>query len=136
MDFEGLKAVMKEARWGYLATTNGKRPGVRPMGGCGWFGKEFWCATGLKDSKTQDIKEVPYVEYCFSDKEGRHVRLFGKCEVSTDVEKKGKLLELHPVLKQYVGDANNPDYVVLILRPESVRFMDSEDMQYREVSLD
>ncbi|MCD6328121.1 pyridoxamine 5'-phosphate oxidase family protein [bacterium] len=136
MNFEELKAFMKESHWGYLATTDGKRASVRPMSGCGWFGKEFWCATGMKDAKTDDIKKTPYVEYCFSDKEGRHVRLSGKCIISTEKADKQKLLDFMPILKQYVGDADSPDYIVLRLIPDSIRLMGPTDMKYTEVSLD
>ncbi len=136
MNFEELKSFMKQVGWGFLATTNGDRASVRPMGGGCWFGKEFWCATGLKDAKTADIKKAPYVEYCFADKEGKHVRLSGKCVVSTDRADKEKLLDFMPAMKQYVGDADNPDYVVLRLTPERIRYMGSDDMQYTEVSLD
>ena len=136
MNFDELKAFMKEAGWGFLATSNGERASVRPMGGCDWFGKEFWCATGLKDAKTADIKKVPDVEYCFAAKDGRHVRLAGKCTISTDKADKQELLDRMPSMKQYVGDADNPDYVVLRLRPERARYMSLDAMQYAEVSLD
>jgi len=136
VNFEEVKAFMKEVGWGFLATTNGDRASVRPVGGCGWFGKEFWCATGLKDAKTVDIEKVPHVEYCFADKEGKHIRLSGKCSVSTEKADKQELLDLLPVMKQYVGDADNPDYVVLRLKPERIRYMGSDEMQYKEVSLD
>ena len=33
MDFEGIKTFIKDTGWGYLATTDGERPAVRPMGG-------------------------------------------------------------------------------------------------------
>ncbi|MBN1592135.1 MAG: pyridoxamine 5'-phosphate oxidase family protein [Candidatus Coatesbacteria bacterium] len=136
MNFDELKALMERARWGYLATTDGERPGVRPMGGCGWFGKEFWCATGMKDDKTQDIKKRPHIEYCFCDDKGMHVRLSGKCEISTDKDDKRKLLDFMPMLKDYVGDADNPDYIVLRLKPEKIRLMDMNSMKYEDVSID
>jgi len=136
MDFTGLKEFMAKTGWGYLATTDGELPGVRPMGGCAWVGKEFWCATGDPTAKVDQLRRVPYAEYCFANANGDHVRLFGKCVVSTDLAEKEKLLELRPGLRNYVKDASDPHYVVIKMTPELVRFMEMTEMAYKEVSLD
>jgi len=136
MDFDGIKAFIKDAGWGYLATTNGQRPAVRPMGAVAWIGGEFCCATGAKDAKTEDVKNRPHVEYCFADKEGRHVRMLGTCEISTDTELRAKLIEIYPFLGKFFKGPDDPEYVVLKMKPTSVRFIGSKDMKYDEIPID
>ena len=136
MDFEGIKTFIKDTGWGYLATTDGERPAVRPMGAVAWIGDEFCCATGAKDSKTVDVSKHPQVEYCFADKEGKHVRMQGTCRISTKAEPKAKLIELYPFLGKYFKGPDDPNYVVLCMKPERIRFMGEGSMEYDEVPID
>ena len=45
MSLEMVKKFTAEVGWGFLATSDGKKVGVRPMGSCVWMDKELWCAT-------------------------------------------------------------------------------------------
>ena len=59
MSMDRVKSLMRDARWGTLATTNGKTVGVRPMGGWAWFGTELWCATsGASDSSSTVLVKI------------------------------------------------------------------------------
>ena len=84
MNIEEVMKFMKEVGWGTLATTDGQKVGVRPMGGWAWNENELWCATAEASDKITQLKKVPYAEYCFCDAEGKHVRIAGPCTISTD----------------------------------------------------
>ncbi len=135
MSMEKVRALMKEAGWGDLATTDGERAFVRPMGGWAWVGEELWCATGADSDKVAQLKTKPHAEYCFTDKQGRHVRISGPVTVSTDQDDKDKLYALVPALKEHIADPKSPQYVVLRMHVERARLMDSHDLQYTEVAL-
>jgi len=70
MSFETVKNFMKEVGWGFLATSDGKKVGVRPIGSCVWMGSELWAATRAGSEKIAQLRKVPYAECCFSDRDG------------------------------------------------------------------
>ena len=132
MNVDEVKAFMKEVGWGYLATTDGEKVGVRPMGGWAWVEGELWCASGKPSDKVAQLEKVPHAEYCFCSKDGRHARIAGSCTVSTDQEDKSTLYELVPALKDHISDPTSPEYVVLRLKPDRIR-MTTTDMSYTEI---
>ena len=134
MSMDRVKSLMKETGWGTLATTNGKTVGCRPMGGWAWFGEELWCATSGASDKVAQLRAVPYAEYCFCKPEGEHVRIAGPCSISTDNDAKLKLYQAVPLLKNYIQDPSDPDYVVIRMKPDRVRII-QKDMAYEEVTL-
>ena len=136
MSMEEVKEFMREVGWGALATTDGEKVGVRPMGGWAWIGSELWCASGSSSDKIAHLRKVPYASYCFASPEGKHVRIAGPCTVSTENGDKRSLYDANPILRNFVQDPASPEYVVIRLRPEAIRFMRSMDMTYSEIKLD
>ncbi len=134
MSMDRVKSLMKEVGWGTLATTDGKTVGARPMGGWAWFGEELWCATSGASEKVAQLKAVPYAEYCFCKPDGEHVRLAGPCSISTDNDDKLKLYQAVPLLKNYIANPADPDYVVIRMKPDRIRII-QKDMTYQEVTL-
>ena len=135
MNFEEVLKVMKEAVSGFLATTDGERAAVRPMGGWAWVGKELWCATGAKSAKVAEIQKRPWVEYCFADKAWNHVRITGTTTVSSEDADKKKLYDLVPLLKNYISDPKSPEYAVLRTKVEGIRYASATDTGYTDVVL-
>ena len=133
MDMEDVTKLMKEAGWGFLATTDGKNVGVRPMGGWAWMEGEIWCASFKASEKVSQLQSVPYAEYCFCDKDAKHVRIAGPCTISSDNDDKARLYTAKPVLKDYIKDPTSPEYVVIRLKPENIRMMDPSDLKYRTI---
>jgi len=133
MSMEEVKSFMREVGWGDLATTDGEKVGIRPMGGWAWIGSELWCATGASSEKIAHLRKIPYASYCFANQEGKHVRISGPCTVSTQNDDKRRLYDANPMLKNHIPDPTAPDYVVIRLRPDSIRFMKSMDMVYSEI---
>jgi uncharacterized pyridoxamine 5'-phosphate oxidase family protein len=135
MTLETVKDFMKDAGWGFLATSDGKKVGVRPMGSCVWMGSELWAATRKGSEKTLQIKKIPYAEYCFSNSEGKHVRIAGSCIISTDNGDKLKLYEAVPVLRKYYKDPSTPEYVVIRMKPDRIRFMPQAGKGYEDIEV-
>jgi len=135
MNFQTVEDFMKEVGWGFLATSDGKKVGIRPMGSCVWIGNELWSATRAGSDKTVQLGKVPYAEYCFSDSQGKHVRIAGPCTISTDNSDKLKLYEAVPVLKKYYKDPSSPEYVVIRMKPERIRLMAQTGRGYENIEV-
>jgi len=135
MNIEQVKEFIKQLDWGFLATTDGRKVGVRPMGGLSWRDNELLCATFASSDKVAQLKKIPYAEYCFCDSTGRHVRIAGPCTISTDNAEKLWLYKAVPGLKDYISDPASPDYVVIKMTPDNIRFTEATDMTYTQVKL-
>ncbi len=135
MNLEELKQFTKQVGWGFLATTDGRKVGVRPMGGLMWKDNCLLCATSKKSDKVAQLAKVPYAEYCFCDSAGKHVRIAGPCSISADNAEKLLLYNAVPELKDYISDPASPDYVVIKMTPDNIRCMESADMKYSQVKL-
>jgi uncharacterized pyridoxamine 5'-phosphate oxidase family protein len=135
MSLETVKKFMTEVGWGFLATSDGSEVGVRPIGSCVWMGNELWAATRDGTEKVLQIREVPYAEYCFSDIEGKHVRIAGHCTISTNNDDKLKLYEAVPILKKYYKDPSDPKYVVIRMKPQRIRLMAEAGKGYEDIEV-
>jgi len=90
----------------FLATTDGKKPHVRPLGfvmDCG--GKLAFCTSNQKDMCKQ-IAANPNVEICCLDDKCNTLRICGKAVFATSEETQRKALEVMPSLGDLysVGD--------------------------------
>ena len=135
MSLETVKNFMKEVGWGLLATSDGNKVGVRPMGSCVWMGNELWAATTDGTEKIIQLRKVPHAEYCFSNSEGKHVRIAGLCTISTNNDDKLKLYEAVPILKNYIKDPAEPTYVVIRMKPERIRLMAEAGKGYKDIEV-
>jgi len=135
MNFEELKQFINQVGWGYLATTDGRIVGVRPMSGLVWKDSQLLCATGTASDKVLQVGKVPYGEYCFCDTAGRHVRIAGPCKIITDNAEKLWFYNQSPHLKDYVSDPASPEYVLIKMSPDNVRVMDPADRKYEQVKM-
>ena len=135
MNLEELKQFIKQVGWGMLATTDGQKVGVRPMGGFAWKENQLLCATFASSDKVAQLGKVPYAEYCFYDSIGKHVRIAGPCSISTDNAEKLWLYKTVPGLKNHIADPASPDYVIIKMTPDNIRAMETTDMMYKQVKL-
>jgi general stress protein 26 len=135
MTLDELKQFIKQVGWGFLATTDGRIVGVRPMGGLRWKDNQILCATFAASDKVAQLQKVPYGEYCFCDYAGKHVRIAGPCSISTDNVEKLWLYNQVPGLKDYIPEPTSPDYVVIKMSPDNIRAMESPDMKYSQIEL-
>jgi uncharacterized pyridoxamine 5'-phosphate oxidase family protein len=104
---------------GYLATTDGDQPRVRPI--LLWFANQegfYFCGLAPKQMWKQ-IEANPKVEVCFynnaPDPGGwRVLRVSGEAEFLDDLALKAKALEDRPFYKRYgTGQPDDPTYPVM-----------------------
>lgn len=134
MNLDDVKVFISTIPWGMLATSDGRKVGVRPMSGLAWNRNELWCATMISSDKVAQIKRVPQAEYCFCNADGRHVRIAGPCSVSTDNAEKLWLHNAVPALKDYFPDPAASNYVVIKMIPDNIR-LTNPDFTYSQVEL-
>jgi len=134
MNLEDVKNFTKQVPWGMLATSDGRKVGVRPISGHAWNQNQLWCATIASTDKVAQLKKVPHAEYCFCDASGKHVRIAGRCTISTDNAEKLWLHKAIPALKDYIADPASPDYVVIKMIPDNIR-VTNPDFTYGQVEL-
>ena len=135
MTFAELKNFMKEVRWGALATTDGKKVSVRPMGSLAWVGKELWCGAEKGQEKISQLAKVPFAEYCFASPDGEHVRISGPCRVSTSDEDKVKLFSLVLSLHKFYETPYDKAFVVLRMRPTKIQQFIHKTYEYKNIKI-
>ena len=120
-----------------LATVDHEgRPRVRPVSPLRNDGFTVWVASIRSSNKTAEIEGNAAVELCYMDEGHDQVRISGVAEAIDDRETKLELWEATPLLKQYLGSVDNPEFVLYRVRPERVRFMREWALEYFEVALD
>ena len=134
MNLDDVKVFVSMIPWGMLATSDGRKVGVRPMSGMAWNRNELWCATIASSDKVAQIKRVPQAEFCFCNADGHHARIAGACMVSTDNADKLWLWNAVPALKDYFPDPAAANYVVIKMTPDNIRIT-NPDFTYSHVEL-
>ncbi|MEK6235508.1 MAG: hypothetical protein N2C14_12440, partial [Planctomycetales bacterium] len=77
----------------------------------------------------------PKVELCYMDQGHNQVRLTGVAEVVTDRAVLQKIWDANPLLRQYLGDVDNPELILYRVVPSRVRYMREWALEYYEVPL-
>jgi general stress protein 26 len=128
--------VIQSDRAPILATIDGNQPRLRPVSPVRQDGFTIYVANLRGYHKTQEIAANPKVELCYLDEHHDQVRITGIAEILTD----RKLLELiwddNPLLRQYLGNLDNPELIVYQIRPVQVRYMQEWGLNYYEVPLE
>ena len=115
--------LIKDAGFGFLATTEGKQPRVRPMMPYLTEEGDFLLAL-LSHSRTiPQIKENPLVEICYVDRKMCFCRISGKAVLRTNPEKKEAVWDNVPMLRQYFASPQDPKFVLLEIETTSIEAM-------------
>ncbi len=115
--------LIRDAGFGFLATTEGNQPRVRPMMPYLTDAGEILVALLGRSRTINDVKKNPQVEICFVDRKMWYCRLAGKAKMSNDVAKKTILWDNIPMLKQYFGGPTDPNFSLLEMDINSVEAM-------------
>lgn len=127
--------TMKRAPFPMLATVDRDGwPRVRPISPLRNDGFTVWAASLRGSNKTAEIESNSAVELCYMDEGHDQVRISGRAETIEDPETKIELWESTPLLRQFLGSVDNPEFVLYRIRPERVRFMREWALEYFEVS--
>ena len=137
MDEKGkVYEIVKSAGSCQMATCVNGQPRVRPMKFVITEDFKFCCSTVNISGKVKELKENPKVELCWVDKHGNHLRVEGLADLTGGVEKKKKLLELHPGAKGLFSDENDPKLIHVEVIPTLVRWKEHSFGEYNPVALE
>ena len=115
--------LIKDAGFGFLATTEGKQPKVRPMMPYLTDEGDLLLAL-LEQSRTiPQIKENPLVEICYVDRKMSYCRISGVAKISDDLEKKEVVWNSIPMLRQYFSGPQDSKFVLLEINTKTVEAM-------------
>jgi uncharacterized pyridoxamine 5'-phosphate oxidase family protein len=133
MSREKVREIVLSAGSCQMATSVDGQPRVRPMKFVVTDDFKFWCTTVNVSGKVKELRDNPKVELCWVDKEGNHLRVSGIADITGGVEKKKKLLELHPGALGLFKDENDPRLVHVEVVPTRVRWKNHSFGEYNEV---
>ena len=113
MDKEQVIDLIRDAGFGLLATTDSNQPRVRPMMPYFTENGELLVALLSRSRTINEIKKNPLVEICYVDRKMWYCRVSGKAKLSNDKDKKQILWDNIPMLKQYFGGIDDPNFNLL-----------------------
>ncbi len=132
---ELAQAVIREAKFPMLATVDpAGQPRVRPVSPVR-VDEDFtvYVANLASYHKTGEIAANPRVELAYLSPSHDQVRITGIAAVETDAATIAAIWEKHPLLRQYLGSPDNPQFLLYRIDPERVRFMREWALDYHEV---
>jgi len=83
--------------------------------------------------KTAEIAGNPKVELAYLAPTHDQLRITGRAEVVDDVDLLAEIWADNPLLKQYLGRPDNPEFILYRVVPEEVRFMREWALDYHKV---
>jgi general stress protein 26 len=125
--------VMKQARFPNLATIDGEQPRVRPVSPVRTEGFTVYVANLRSYHKTQEIAANPRVELVYVDDHHDQVRITGVAEVVIERSVLEAIWADNPLLRQYLGSIDNPEFILYRIVPNRVRYMKEWALDYHEV---
>ena len=126
--------VLQADRFPVLASVDGDQPRVRPVSPVRNDGFTIYVANIRQYHKTVEIAANPKVELCYMDDQHNQVRITGMAEVVTERPLLEEIWQANPLLRQYMGTIDNPEYMVYRIKPVRVRFMLEWALEYYDVA--
>ena len=105
--------LIKDTAMGFLATTEGNQPRVRPMMPHLTEDGNLLLALLARSRTIPQIKKDPLVEICYVDRKMAYCRLTGKASISNDAEKKELVWNNIPMLRQYFSSSKDANFVLV-----------------------
>lgn len=135
MTKEEVIDLVRDAGYCMLATIEGKQPRVRPMMPYLTDDNELLLAL-LKRSRTiGQVQANPMVELCFVDRKMWYCRIAGKAAISSDKSKKELLWNNIPMLKQYFGSPEDPNFILMIIQIIELEAMTPHQKEPEKIAL-
>jgi general stress protein 26 len=129
-------AVIEADRFPYLASADGDQPRVRPVSPVRTDAFTVYVANLRSYHKTAEVAANPKVELCYLDDRHDQVRITGVAEVVTDRALLQAVWDANPLLRQYLGRVDNPEFILYRIRPHRVRYMREWALEYLDVPLE
>jgi len=127
--------IIRDSGLGTLATTEGSQPRVRPMMPYMTDDNELLVALLGRSRTINQIKENPLVEICFVDRKMWYARVSGEGKITENKEKKQILWNSIPMLKQYFGGVDDPNFVLLEIDIKSIEAMTPHQKEPEKITL-
>ncbi|MCA9398433.1 MAG: pyridoxamine 5'-phosphate oxidase family protein [Candidatus Omnitrophica bacterium] len=127
--------LIRDAGFGMLATLDGNQPRVRPMMPYLTEDNELIVALLGRSRTITQVKENENIEICFVDRKMWYCRIAGKGIISEDKEKKEILWNNIPMLKQYFGGIEDPNFVLMEVSITEAEAMTPHDKTPTQVEI-
>ena len=128
--------VIERAPFPMLATIDGDRPRVRPVSPVRNDGFTIYVASLRSSNKTAEIEASARVELAYLDEGHDQVRISGSAELVTDRPTRQSIWDENPLLREFLGTIDNPEFILYRVVPERVRFMREWALEYYEVPIE
>ena len=115
--------IIRDAGFGFMATSCSDQPFVRPMMPYLTENDEFLLALLGRSRSIEHIKKNPKVEFCFVDRKMSYCRITGEARISTDLEKKTQVFNGIPMLRQYFASPQDPNFVLAEIKVSNAEAM-------------
>lgn len=123
MTKEEVIDLIKDAGFGFLATTEGQQPRVRPMMPYLNEDGNLLLAILSHCRSVKQIQENPLVEICYVDRKMCICRISGKAKISDDMPKKELVWNNIPMLRQYFSGPEDSTFVLVEIASETAEAM-------------
>ncbi|MCA9406696.1 MAG: pyridoxamine 5'-phosphate oxidase family protein [Candidatus Omnitrophica bacterium] len=127
--------LIRDAGFGMLATVEGNQPRVRPMMPYLTEDNELIVALLGRSRTITQVKANENIEICFVDRKMWYCRIAGKGIISEDKEKKEILWNNIPMLKQYFGGIEDPNFVLMEVKITEAEAMTPHDKTPTQVEI-
>ena len=135
MNKEEVIDLIRDAGYGVLATCEGNQPRVRPMMPYYVENGQLLVALLSRSRTIPQINKNPMVEVCYVDRKMWYCRIAGKAKVSSNPEKKMILWDNIPMLRQYFGSIEDPNFIMLEVDIQSVEAMTPHQKEPEKITL-
>lgn len=106
-----IATILKNSKNFSFATTDGKRPFVRPFNAVVEFDDKVYFYTNNRTHAFKEISVNPFVEVCATISEDRWLRVSGKVEYDYRPEVKKAMLDANPELRSMYSEDDKIFYV-------------------------
>jgi general stress protein 26 len=128
-------ATMAGARFPMLASIDGDQPRLRPVSPVKTDGFVVYVASMRSSHKTGELEHNTRVELCYLSDGHDQVRITGIAERVTDRSVLQDVWDTNPLLRGFLHEITNPEFILYQVRPQRVRFMREWALDYHEISL-
>lgn len=118
-----------------LASVDGDQPRLRPVSPVRVDGFTIYVANLRSYHKTREIAANPRVELCYLAPNHDQVRITGQAKPLDNPGMLAEIWQQNPLLRRYLGESDNPQLLIYVIRPDRVRFMREWALEYHEVPL-
>lgn len=133
-----MKEVLKflnENHTFYIATVDGNKPKVRPIGFFMAYENKLYFSIGKHKKSYQQIAANPYVEICTASPEGEWIRINGRAVFDDRDEVMQKVFETMPMLKDMYNEKTGNILGNFYLADATAEFADMTG-KFKKITLD